>query len=174
MNNLDSALSKLKKAILSRDIKTQNIIIDWINKWSNYIIKETTFKSECMPYFKRGDIVYIEFGFNIGVEYGGIHYAVVIESNNNKKSGSIVVVPLTSYDPSNTAKKISKHDILLGYGIIPWTDPNHATVAKPNQIRAISKIRIVKPIKKDDKVAKLSGEQLNMIDQKIDEIIKKH
>lgn len=171
MNNLDIALSRLKNAILSRDLKTQNIIIDWINKWSNYIIKETTFKCEYMPYFKRGDIVYVEFGFNIGVEYGGIHYAVVIENNNNKKNGSIIVVPLTSYDET---KKISKHDIFLGYDVIPWTDSNHATVAKPNQIRAISKMRIVKPLKKEDKIAKLSGEQLNAIDQKINEIIKKH
>lgn len=174
MNDLDSALMKLKNAILYRDTKTQKIIIDWLNKWSSYIIKETTFKSECLPYFKRGDIVYIEFGFNIGVEYGGIHYAVVIEGNNNKKSGSIVVVPLTSYNPSDTSKKISKHDIFLGYNVIPWTNSEYATVAKPNQIRAISKLRIVKPLRKEDKIARLSSNQLDLIDQKIKELLNKH
>lgn len=174
MDKIDKALLKLKQAILTRAPKTQNLIIDWINTWSNYIIKETTFKSEYMPYFKRGDIVYLEFGFNVGVEYGGIHYAVVIESNNNKGSGSIVVVPLTSFNPNDKNKKISSKDVFLGYNIIPWTDQSYATVAKPNQIRAVSKIRIVKPLRKDDKIARLSSEHLDLIDKKINEILKKY
>lgn len=168
-NNLDKALQNLKNAILTKPPKVQGILTDWINKWSKYIIREQNFDSQYLPYYKRGDVVYVDFGFNIGAEYGGIHYAVVVEINNNKKNGNIIVVPLTSLDKNKKIEDIPVTDVYLGDGVISWT--NAATVAKPNQIRAVSKMRIVKPVRKQDKKVSLNGEQMTLIDNKLKNMI---
>jgi len=162
---LDSALARLKSVIVNLPLKTQTIITDWIVKWSRYLRIENTFKPEYIPRYKRGDIVYVDFGFNVGNEYGGIHYAAVLEHDNNKSNGNIMVIPLTSLESGETAADVAKADLYLGNNIIPWTTSD--TVAKPAQIRAVSKMRIIKPLKKGDQWARLFPEHLDLIDERI-------
>ena len=50
------------------------------------------------------------FGFNVGSEYGGLHYAVVIDKDNNLSSPVVTVVPLSSTDN----KIVTKHNVDLG------------------------------------------------------------
>ena len=165
MNDLDKALQNLKNAILTKSPKVQSILIDWLNKWSKYIIREANFNPSYLPYYKRGDIVYVDFGFNVG----GIHYAVIVEINNNKHNGNILVVPLTSMDKNKSVDEIAHTDVYIGDNVIDWT--NSATIAKPNQIRAISKMRIIKPVHKKDKRAKLNSEQMSLIETRLNELI---
>lgn len=98
-------------------------------------------------------------------------YAAVLEHDNNKSNGDIIVVPLTSLGAGNTAADVAKADLYLGSGIIPWT--SSVTVAKPAQIRAVSKMRIIKPLKKDDQRARLSPEHLDLIDERVKQTITK-
>ncbi|MCM1166719.1 MAG: type II toxin-antitoxin system PemK/MazF family toxin [Lachnospiraceae bacterium] len=171
MTDLEIALNDLKNTILNKPPKKQQILTQWLKKWCVFLRREDNFNPKFLPFYKRGDIVYADFGFNVGAEFGGIHYAVVIENNNNKSNGNIVVVPLTSLDPGKSVEDIPKTDVYIGDNIIGWT--NSATIAKPNQIRAISKIRICKPTTPKDKKATLNGSQLQLIDDKLDQIIKK-
>lgn len=166
---LDKVLEKLKSVIESKPPKVKNILTAWLKSWSNFLVQEETFLPKFLPYYKRGDIVYVDFGFNIGAEYGGVHYAVVIEENNNKKNGNIIVVPLTSLDQGKSIEDIPPTDVYIGDNVIEWTEA--ATVAKPNQIRAVSKMRILKPLKSSDKRVRLTGEQLALIDQKLQQLI---
>ena len=46
--------------------------------------------------YKRGNVVKINFGFNLGAEYGGLHYGIVLDKNNDHNSPVITVIPLTS------------------------------------------------------------------------------
>ncbi|MCL2072172.1 MAG: type II toxin-antitoxin system PemK/MazF family toxin [Oscillospiraceae bacterium] len=87
---LDVALAGLKATVEKLPPKTQSIIVDWIVKWNRYIRLESTFKPDYVPRFKRGDIVYVDFGFNVGAEYGGVHYAAVLEVDNKKTNGNII------------------------------------------------------------------------------------
>lgn len=167
--SLDDALNNLRTAIQSKSAKKQQILAEWINQWSKFLLRESVFSSKYLPYYKRGDIVYVDFGFNIGTEYGGVHYAVVIEDNNNKTNGNIIVVPLTSLDPGKSISDISPADVYIGDNVIGWT--SSATVAKPNQIRSISKMRIIKPTHPKDKTARLTGAQLQLIDDKLKRFI---
>jgi mRNA-degrading endonuclease toxin of MazEF toxin-antitoxin module len=160
---LDAALTGLKAAIMKLPPKTQLSITEWIVKWSNLISREKGFNPEYMPYFKRGDIVYVDLGFNVGSEHGGIHYAVIYDNNNSKKNKNVVIIPLSSVDDEAST---SKADVFLGENIIPWT-PGVKTVAKPNQIRSISKMRILKPLVANDKTARLKSAHLNEIDNKL-------
>lgn len=171
MTDLEKALENLKAIILTKPPKKQQILTSWLNTWSKFLKREDNFDPKYLPYYKRGDIVYADFGFNIGTEFGGIHYAVVMESNNNKGNGNIIVVPLTSLDKTKSIDDIPKVDIYIGDNVIGWT--NSSTIAKPNQIRSISKMRIVKPTTPKDKTARLNGEQLQLIDDKLKEIFQK-
>ena len=168
-DELDIALQNLKTAVLTKSPKVQIILTDWINKWSKYIVREQNFKPDFLPYYKRGDVVYADFGFNVGAEYGGIHYAVIVEINNNKRNGNVIVVPLTSLGKNKSISEIPKADVYIGDNVIEWTDS--ATVAKPNQIRSISKMRIVKPVRKDDKRARLNSEQMTLIENRLKELL---
>ena len=141
---LDNALAKLKEAISALPVKQQTIITKWLFQWCNFLSNEKTFKQELLPSYKRGDIVYVEFGWNVGSEDGGVHYAVVIENNNPKRSGTVLVVPFTSLGAGKKPADVARHDVYLGKGVIPWT--SHETVAKLLQMRAISKMRILKPV----------------------------
>ncbi|MCL2079678.1 MAG: type II toxin-antitoxin system PemK/MazF family toxin [Oscillospiraceae bacterium] len=168
---LDHALAKLKDTISKQSPKKQAILIKWITNWSRYIMLEDTFKPDYVPRYRRGDIVYVDFGFNVGNEYGGIHYAAVLEHDNHKTSGNIMVIPLTSLEAGKTSADVARADLYLGSGIIPWTPFD--TVAKPSQIRAVSKMRIIKPLRKGDKWARLTPEHLDAIDEKIKQAITK-
>jgi mRNA-degrading endonuclease toxin of MazEF toxin-antitoxin module len=166
---LDDTLNQLREALNKLPTKKQKLITDWIIRLCHYIGFEDAFRPERVPRYRRGDIVYVDFGLNIGNEYGGVHYAAVLEANNHKKSGNIIVIPLTSLDADKTKDDIHAADLFLGCGIIPWTP--YATIAKPAQVRAVSKMRIIKPLKKDDKRARLNDEYLEMIEDRLKQII---
>lgn len=63
------------------------------------------------PKLKRGQILYIDFGFNIDGELGGIHYGIVLNKKDDTGSPVITVAPLTSYNPNK--KKLHYTKILI-------------------------------------------------------------
>ncbi len=71
---------------------------DWIDKKTNIVLEEKTFNFNDAKYnmIKRGSVVWVEFGFNIGAEFGGRHPAVVLR----RTEGTIFVVPLSSQKPN--------------------------------------------------------------------------
>ena len=48
------------------------------------------------PKFKRGTIVYVKFGVNIGSELSGNHFAIVLDKYDKVTKSTITVVPLSS------------------------------------------------------------------------------
>ncbi len=50
--------------------------------------------------FKRGNVVWIDFGFNIGNEFGGMHPAVILKNFSN----DLFVLPISSKRPSEYIK----------------------------------------------------------------------
>jgi mRNA-degrading endonuclease toxin of MazEF toxin-antitoxin module len=166
---LDVALAALRAVIVTLHPKKRDILAKWLVQWSRFIARENTFKPDSMPRYKRGDVVYVDFGFNVGHEYGGVHYAAVLENNNHKGNGNIIVIPLTSLEVGKTAADVARADLYLGADVIPWTALE--TVCKPSQIRAVSKMRIIKPLKQGDQRARLSPAHLDAIDNRIKQII---
>lgn len=68
----------------------------WLEDYAKFLDYETKFDPTKFPRYKRGQIIKVHLGFNIGSEEGGLHYAVVIENNNPYKSSTLNIVPLTS------------------------------------------------------------------------------
>lgn len=96
----DSSLKRLDtsfiKHIEAEEYKKSNLLAYWINDFANYHDNENDFSPELLKNFKRGDIIKANLGFNIGNELGGLHYCIVINKKDNKKSGTLNVIPLTS------------------------------------------------------------------------------
>ncbi len=150
--------------------KQQHIITDWLMVWSKYLTFERSFEPSRLVYYKRGDIVHVHLGYNTGCEQGGTHYAVVVENNNSKTNGGIVIIPISSLEKGKSINNLHHSEVYLGK-IIP--DSDRESYAMPMQIRCISKLRIIKPRLKDDKHIKLKGQQMDLLDEKVKELFTK-
>jgi len=74
----------------------------------NYFKLEPTFNPKYLPSYARGNLIKANFGYNVGSEFGGLHYCIVLhESNQQNPIAS--VLPLTS-----NKGRLYKSDINLG------------------------------------------------------------
>ncbi|HEY9574121.1 MAG TPA: type II toxin-antitoxin system PemK/MazF family toxin [Lachnospiraceae bacterium] len=94
---IDNLLTEL---INSKNFKKASLVSYWLKDYASYISYEDEFQPSKNISYSRGDIVQVNFGFNIKSELGGRHYAVVIDKNNHHNSDSITVIPLTSIKPN--------------------------------------------------------------------------
>lgn len=77
-------------------LKKANLISYWIKDYVRMIDFEEKFDPTKNISYKRGNIVKVDFGFNIGAEYGGLHYGIILDNNNAHNSPVVTVIPLTS------------------------------------------------------------------------------
>lgn len=96
--------------LIIRHPKKTDLISYWLHTYTNFLKYEESFDPKRNKSYERGDIVKIDFGFNIGSEHGGLHYAIVMDIHNNHSSPIITVIPLSSTDN----KKNSNYDVDLG------------------------------------------------------------
>lgn len=90
--------------------KKADLLAYWIETFSSYVLCEETFDYSRIPKYKRGDVISVNFGFNVGSEHGGRHYAIVLDNDNKQSSRVITVVPLSS----GTTDKTYERDVFLG------------------------------------------------------------
>ena len=75
-------------------------------KKNNYIFNNTNISKEDAMLLtkkvllKRGNVVWIDFGFNIGNEFGGMHPAIILKNFDNE----IFVLPISSKKPKEYKK----------------------------------------------------------------------
>ena len=113
-------------------LKKANLISFWIKDYCKMIAFENNFKPSKNIAYKRGDIVKVAFGFNIGSEEGGLHYAVVIDKENPHNSPVVTVVPLSSM---KQGKKLHVSEVSLGNELYKLLKTKHATINKEIQNR---------------------------------------
>lgn len=109
--------SYLEKLITSGDSKLcgkADKLSYWITDWMKFLDFETQFSPNSLRRYKRGEIIKVHLGFNVGSEEGGLHYAVVIDKNNAKSSPVVTIVPLTSVKPTTDINKLKGGSIFLG------------------------------------------------------------
>lgn len=82
--------------------KLKNILDNnYIFKNNNYVFNNTNISKEDTMLlakkilFKRGHVVWIDFGFNIGNEFGGMHPAIILKNFENE----LFVLPISSKKP---------------------------------------------------------------------------
>lgn len=89
------------------DRKLKNIVNDnYTLENNNYIFNNMNIgKNDVMllakkVLFKRGNVVWVDFGFNIGNEFGGMHPAIILKNFNNE----LFVLPVSSKKPKEYMK----------------------------------------------------------------------
>ena len=92
-------------------LKKANLISYWLKDYVRFLNFEEQFDPKRNIAYKRGNIVKINFGFNIGSEYGGLHYGVVLDNHNDLSSPILTVIPLTSVKDN---KEVHKNNVVLG------------------------------------------------------------
>lgn len=90
-------LNKQLKNIVKNNyaLKKNNYIFNNTN-----ISKEDTMLLTKKVLLKRGNVVWINFGFNIGNEFGGMHPAIILKNFDNE----IFVLPISSKKPKEYKK----------------------------------------------------------------------
>lgn len=112
----DTALQKLRNMFRSfagggdSGLKKADTLAFWLETFSDYLQRKKDFNYSSLPQYKRGSIISVNFGFNVGSEYGGLHYAVVISKHTEHISPVLTVIPLTSGTQEDTYKR----DVYLG------------------------------------------------------------
>lgn len=147
---LNEVNSKLKDLIDNTDIgndddvkRTKNYLsalsshIDAINR--ERIFKLTDKQDQIL---KRGNVVWVDFGFNIGTEFGGRHPAIILK--RIKQIDQIIVIPLdSSSDILDTESKRENSNFwvkILGEEI--WGMTNQIRWANVYNITQVSNIRV--------------------------------
>lgn len=111
----DNALQKLNTLLLkyinnSETVSKSDKLSYWIEDYCRYLDFEDKFNPKFLKKYKRGDVIKVNLGYNIGNEEGGLHYCIVVDKNNSMSSGVITVIPLTS----DKGKVIHFADVALG------------------------------------------------------------
>ncbi len=114
--SISAVSSYLEALIKSDDSKLQgkaDKLSYWLTDWITFLDFEPDFSPQSLRRYKRGEIVKVHLGFNIGSEEGGLHYAVVLDKNNAKSSPVLTIVPLTSVKPHTDINRLKSGSIYL-------------------------------------------------------------
>ncbi|MBR3133642.1 MAG: type II toxin-antitoxin system PemK/MazF family toxin [Clostridia bacterium] len=162
--NIQDELNKLDKA---QRQELEKWFVEQIYKLNKVNRNE---KLNYVPYVTRKQVVWVDFGVNVGQELNHSHPAVVLYSRPNV--GTVLVAPLTS--------KSNESDVIIDIGEIK--DFEGFSYCKIDQLRAVSKLRI-QTKKHNGKYynnfnlqtgeysnPELTSEQMNLIDNAIQEL----
>lgn len=167
-NNYNLTQEKIFKNIrknlinLDPDLTLQYLL--WLEKKTIYFrqsVLKVSYGSQPDD-IKRGDIVWVEFGVNVGSELSDIftkgHYAVVWAID----LGNVVVIPLTSRNSYNSM-------LCLDLGYVEGLNDNCLTKSylKLDAIRSVSKRRIGRMANKISGKMTLNDEQIKAIKRHI-------
>lgn len=175
----ESALKKLD-SLLSNYISNPDTMLKadklsyWLEDFSSLLKAEETFDPKYLKQYNRGDVIQANLGYNIGNEEGGLHYCIVIDKYNSKKSGIVTVIPLTS-DKGQTLdfSEVSignevytsfkqKHDILISELSKKVISLNKNSAK--NEIRiALEKLNFLE--KMDSKMSKMKKGSIALVSQ---------
>ena len=133
LQEMETYLTSLITSEDNRDGAKADKLCYWLQDWMTFLSFENEFSPMSLRRYKRGEIIKVHLGFNVGSEEGGLHYAVVIDKNNPKSSPVITIVPLTSVKPSTDISKLRGGSIFLGNEL--FTNLNSKISTTERQLR---------------------------------------
>ena len=125
------ALNKMLECFINdpsgKHLKKAILISYWIKDYVKMINFEESFDPAKNIAYKRGNIVKLNFGFNIGAEYGGLHYGIVLDNHNAHNSPVVTVIPLTS---KKDTKVLHSNSVDLGNELYKSLKLKYDTISK--------------------------------------------
>ena len=92
---IDKASRKFKFVSNSNYLKFR-YLPNWVLSEATYFEKEITDTKQNQKIYKRGALVFVDFGINVGNELSGNHFAIVLNKKDSKNNGVLTVVPVSS------------------------------------------------------------------------------
>lgn len=111
---LDQYLSGMISSADIADHSRADKLCYWLRDYVKFLDYEKRFDPEKLRRYKRGDILKVHLGYNVGSEEGGLHYAVVLDRNNSIKCSTVTVIPLTSVKPTTDIQNLRPGNVYLG------------------------------------------------------------
>lgn len=163
-----SVLGMAKVSGKSRDlfiewIKSRAVLLDAETNWKDILSKDQNSRSGDEQKFIRsyefgyelGDVILVDLGYNVGHEYGGAHFCIVMKKSKRTEKG-VIVLPLTSSNPGDNEFMKQQHFNLgeLSFLNTNPRKPNKTSYAKLGCMLQVSKLRIMNNRKIKGKLAK--------------------
>ena len=114
VSSLGALLADFSASGIDKMAKRAMLISYWVGTYTKYLREEDSFSPQSVFRLKRGAIVRVEFGYRIGRELGGRHYAVVLDNNNSINRNTVTVIPLGS---KKADSKDDMHNVVLVDGV---------------------------------------------------------
>lgn len=95
IDKIESSCDNYKYAYETKYVKFKKLG-NWLEKQSSVFKSESDNRIFIKPNFKRGQIIKVDFGVNMGSELSNTHFAIVLNSDDNNEVDNITVIPLTS------------------------------------------------------------------------------
>lgn len=164
IDKIDKACERYKK-VQTNGISKFVKLDEWLDKESSIFESEVLKRNLIYSKFKRGEIIKVDFGINIGSELSHTHFAIVLNSDDTFYNDNITVMPITS---KKGYKRIPLGRILKS--AMPKTEKYKLECyGYLTQIKTISKRRIFKTNFK----YVCDNHTLDMIDKYIKEFLTK-
>lgn len=95
INKLDTLLVEWSE--IENKYKNSVLITYWLDDYESFLRSEDKFrKQKRYQKYQRGQVLFVNFGYRVGSELGGNHYAVVLDKYDNYSSNTLTVIPLKS------------------------------------------------------------------------------
>lgn len=132
-NAINVVKSYIESLIQSENIKTKSKadkLSYWLEDYINFLSYEPKAKQVIWHKYKRGQIIKVHLGYNVGSEEGGLHYAVVLNSNDNTTNSILNIIPLTSVKPNKDITNLKKGNVYLGNELFTNLMAKHSATRK--------------------------------------------
>lgn len=155
----------------SRSLKKVYLISKWLCSYANYILFEPNFVPQRNIAYKRGNIIQVNFGFRLGSELGGVHYAVVLDKDNKRSSDTITVVPMSSVKEN---KVLNNRDCNIGnefYTMMQARVNNLITQIDKEDKEVRDRIQTLEELLESMTTQEQDFEKLSIAEKKIEELL---
>lgn len=104
-------LNNLLEGYIADDtrLRKAELVSKWIKDYVNYLKFEEIYDPLKGITYKRGDIVKVNLGFNIGGEIGGVHYAIVLDNPSPHSCNTMTVIPMSSVKEGKPVHPLDLH-----------------------------------------------------------------
>lgn len=84
--------------------KKYQYLHNWTLQKSIYLLNDISAYKGNKKMYRRGAIVSVDLGVNVGTELSGNHFAIVLNKNDSPKNDKLTIIPLTSHFHPHTVK----------------------------------------------------------------------
>lgn len=140
----------------------------WLNDYARFLSKESSFDPQKLIRYKRGSIVKAHLGYRVGSEEGGLHYGIIIDTQNERSSPTATIIPLTSVKPWKNIEELHRSQVYIGNEIYELLQAKiNREIDETNNSQNQLKKMLDEPPNADDAPIELRRAYINALEDQI-------